>query len=230
VAEALVLAAIAQRDEAAADLDASEQLASRDGIARRELERKRTGLRTAEAQLEQAEANRAQAEAQRDQFDPERAGTSLLPLRAAVDDARAALVVAETELAITEIRAPVAGRVLTVTTRAGQYAAVGGSGDPLVTLAPVGPLQVRAEVEEADLPLLLDGSAATGFPRGAGPDAGVPLTFLRREPLLKPKTTLAGGTAERIDTRVIEVVFEVTRDDAGLVPGQLLDVLIDTVP
>ncbi len=86
---------------------------------------------------------------------------------------------------------------------------------------------MRAEVEEADVPKMIDGSAAVGFVRGGGSTA-IPLSFVRREPLLKPKTTLNGSDAERIDTRIVEVLFELGRSEIDVVPGQLLDILIET--
>lgn len=73
----------------------------------------------------------------------------------------------------------------------------------------------------------IDGSAAVGFVRGGGSTA-IPLSFVRREPLLKPKTTLNGSDAERIDTRIVEVLFELGRSEIDVVPGQLLDILIET--
>ena len=52
--------------------------------------------------------------------------------------------------------------------------------------------------------------------------------MLRIEPLAEPKVSLSGNTTERVDTRVLEVVFEVIdKGDAPLYPGQLVDVFID---
>lgn len=227
IAEAAVMAAEVQRAEAEADLAASEQLVSGQTIARREIERKVTALRAAEAVLAEATARLAQAQAEVDRTDPDRDGTRLLPLLAAIENARAALATAETERDLLTVRSPVAGRVLEVNARPGEYAGQ-SDGDGLVTLAADGNLQVRVEVEEADVPLLVDGAAASALVRGGDGAQSIPLAFVRREPLLKPKATLSGGPAERIDTRVVEVLFDLDATAGGVVPGQLLDVLIET--
>ena len=55
--------------------------------------------------------------------------------------------------------------------------------------------------------------------------------MLRIEPLAEPKVSLSGNTTERVDTRVLEVIFEVTeKGDAPLYPGQLVDVFIEGQP
>lgn len=227
VAEAAVLSSEVQRAEAAVELATSEQLASGQTVSRRDVERKATALRAADAAVAEAQARLTQAEAERDRTDSERSGTRLLPLKAAIDDARAALSTAQAELDLLTVRSPIAAQVLEVNAKPGEYAGLAGDLPGLVTLAARGNLQVRAEVEEADVPKMIDGSAAVGFVRGGGSTA-IPLSFVRREPLLKPKTTLNGSDAERIDTRIVEVLFELGRSEIDVVPGQLLDILIET--
>ena len=211
--------------------DANEELASAESLAqssgaisRREVGRRRTARDAAAAQLAQATARLAQVEAEAARLDPDRDGSRLLPLRSAVAGARAALSTADIELEILSARSPVDATVLEVNVRPGQFATT-SSPEGSVSLGATGPLQVRAQIEEADLPLLADDAPAVGYLRGAATEA-IPLTFIRREPLLRPKSTLAGDSAERIDTRVIEVIYEVDAD-ADLLPGQLIDVLID---
>jgi hypothetical protein len=58
-----------------------------------------------------------------------------------------------------------------------------------------------------------------------------PLRFVRRTPLVQPKRALTGENAERIDTRVIQVIYAFEDPKAGVAPGQLLDVYIEsTIP
>lgn len=90
-------------------------------------------------------------------------------------------------------------------------------------LGSTGKRHIRAQIDEADLARFADGAPALALERGSD-GAPIHLTFVRREPLLRPKTTLSGGATERIDTRVLEVLYET--DDASLMPGQLVDVLI----
>jgi HlyD family secretion protein len=228
IARAAVSSAEASRDEAAEDLATAEQLVGAGStVSRREVERRRNALRSANAQVDEAGARLAQAAAELDLLDEANPGSRLGPLSAALDEARAALATAEVELALLQVTSPVDATVLEVNVRAGEFAATGTAGSGAVVLGRQGPPHVRAEVEESDLPRLLDGAPASGFLRG-GDGSAIPLAFVRREPLLRAKTTLGGGTAERIDTRVVEVVFSTTGSELSLVPGQLIDVLIDT--
>ncbi len=76
-------------------------------------------------------------------------------------------------------------------------------------------------------------SSAVGLPFGGSAVSGdfaltIPLAMVRIEPLAIPKTQLSGATNERVDTRVVEVIFEVQGSPkVTLFPGQLVDVFID---
>lgn len=54
-----------------------------------------------------------------------------------------------------------------------------------------------------------------------------PLEFVRFEPFVVPKRSLTGDSTERVDTRVLQVIYRVARDDVPLFVGQQLDVFID---
>ena len=60
-------------------------------------------------------------------------------------------------------------------------------------------------------------------------DASVrsPLRFVRFEPLVVPKRALTGDSAERVDTRVLQVVYELERTDQRFFVDQQMDVFID---
>jgi hypothetical protein len=42
-----------------------------------------------------------------------------------------------------------------------------------------------------------------------------------------PKRSLTGDSTERVDTRVLQIIYKVERDDLPLFIGQQLDVFID---
>jgi hypothetical protein len=62
--------------------------------------------------------------------------------------------------------------------------------------------------------------------RGA-PDKKYPLTFVRVEPYVIPKKSLTGDNTERVDTRVLQVLYSLKRADRPIYVGQQLDVFID---
>ena len=55
-----------------------------------------------------------------------------------------------------------------------------------------------------------------------------PLEFVRFEPYVIPKKSLTGDTTERVDTRVLQVVYRVKDPNAPLYVGQQMDVYIET--
>jgi len=60
-------------------------------------------------------------------------------------------------------------------------------------------------------------------------DLKASLQFVRFEPFVVPKRSLTGDSTERVDTRVLQVIYRVERDDMPLFVGQQLDVFIDAV-
>jgi HlyD family secretion protein len=146
--------------------------------------------------------------------------------RAAVAAARADLAQTEALLARLIVRAPRDAVVLQVNTRPGEYLAPGAATPPLV-LGVLSELQVRAEVDEQLAPRVRAGARATGFIKGDNTRA-IELRFARIEPYVVPKRSLTGASVERVDTRVLQVIFSFARtEDRAIYVGQQLDVFIE---
>ncbi len=134
------------------------------------------------------------------------------------------------------VRSPIDGSVLKRNVEPGQFAGAAGMGGPNGGGAPVqaamvlgnlSRLRVRARVDEEDAPLLREGAKAIARVRGVAPEA-LELRMVRVEPLAQPKVDLTGSTVERVDTRVIEAVFDVAGVPTNpLYPGQAVDVFIE---
>jgi hypothetical protein len=63
----------------------------------------------------------------------------------------------------------------------------------------------------------------------------VPLSFVRLEPFVLPKTSLTGVNTERVDTRVVQVIYAIDPEnplvvDSKILVGRLMDVFIDSSP
>ena len=133
------------------------------------------------------------------------------------------------------VRAPADGAVLAVQASVGSYVSPQGAYGsytqgygPLVVMGtPGGGLAVRAFVDEILVHRLPQGKAmeATLFVRGT--DIRLPLSFVRVQPYVSPKIELSDARQERVDLRVLPVVFRFeNRKDLNLYPGQLVDVYI----
>ena len=80
----------------------------------------------------------------------------------------------------------------------------------MIVLGSVTPLHVRVDVDENDAWRVRAGAPATGYLRG-NRSISTPLTFVRFEPYVVPKKSLTGDSTERVDTRVLQVVFSFER-------------------
>lgn len=135
----------------------------------------------------------------------------------------------ETELNRLTVRAPVDGEILQLKVHAGEFApvAVTAAGEPpLILLGSVTPLHVRVDVDENDAWRVRADAIAVGYLRG-NQNIKTALTFVRFEPYVVPKKSLTGDGTERVDTRVLQVVFSFTRGDLPIFVGQQMDVFIN---
>lgn len=184
-----------------------------------EMNRRKYQIDQARARLDEARARLTLTKNGAWEFDKELA-------RAEVEQAQASIVSLKILLDRRTVRAPIDATVLKRNVEPGQYAPT----DPrssAITLGDLSVLHVRARVDEEDLPRLSFGAKGVARIRGDR-ELTAPLKMVRIEPLAQPKTDLSGATTERVDTRVVEVIFEVSgTPPVPLYPGQLVDVFID---
>lgn len=140
---------------------------------------------------------------------------------AAVREAQAQLESARVTLARHTVRAPRAAEVLRLRTRPGEYAPAGPSEEPLITLGDTDPLHVRIDIDENEIGRVALGRAALISPRG---DAGrrVQAAFVRAEPLIVPKRSLTNAASERVDVRVLQLIYALPKEQGWFV-GQQVD-------
>ena len=153
-----------------------------------------------------------------------RADAALAQAKAAREAAKARLAAIDTDIARQTVTAPIAGEILSVDARPGEFATAGPLATPLMTIGATDRLHVRVEIDESDIGRFSPASKAVAVPRGAN-DRTFTLSFVRVEPQASPKRALAGGS-ERVDARVVEVIYALDSGAKAIV-GQRLDVFID---
>jgi multidrug efflux pump subunit AcrA (membrane-fusion protein) len=126
------------------------------------------------------------------------------------------------------VRAPRRGTILQVNIRAGEYATL-GSAEPLMLLGETEQLQVRADIDEVNAPLVMPQAGGTASIKSLA-DRKIPLTFVRIEPYVIPKKSLTGENTERVDTRVLQVIYRFDRPSFPVYAGQQVDVFIERRP
>ena len=193
------------------------------------------------ANMELAESN---LKAAQDQYDKRRASYDIDPqsiskdvldtAEDAVIQAAAALKAANALLQKYSVKAPIDGVVLAVNTTTGNYVSSQGAYDsytqgfnPLVVMGALqNNLAVRCYVDE----ILISRLPPPGHIRAQmsirGSDIKVPLEFVRVQPYVSPKIELANQRQEKVDLRVLPVIFRFEKKDAPVYPGQLVDVYI----
>lgn len=140
--------------------------------------------------------------------------------------ARSQLKSIETDLERLTVRTPVDGQVLQVKVHLGEFAPTGALPTPLILLGSVDKLHVRVDVEEHEAWRVRPEAKASGAVRGNA-DLKTPLSFVRFEPFVVPKKSLTGDSTERVDTRVLQVIYRIEDNDLPLFVGQQMDVFID---
>jgi RND family efflux transporter MFP subunit len=124
------------------------------------------------------------------------------------------------------VRAPRAGTILQVNIRVGEYAATSPK-TPAMIVGDLNRLQVRADVDEQNATRVRPGQRATGHLKG-DPAVSFELEFVRVEPYVIPKVSLTGASTERIDTRVLQVIYSLKRPASPpLYVGQQVNVFIE---
>ena len=145
--------------------------------------------------------------------------------QSAVERAESQVKQTETELDRLTVRALVDGEVLQVNVRPGEF--VGAPpGQPLIVLGNVMQLHVRVDIDEYDIPRFVPEAPARATLKGQ-PNDFFPLRFVRIEPYVVPKKSLTGDNTERVDTRVLQVIYAIDAGKRRLFVGQQLDVFID---
>jgi multidrug resistance efflux pump len=220
--QARVNEAQAAVNDARVQLKLIESVDDERAIRQEDLLRRRIAVKAAEARLSSARA----------ELDRQQAGAwaaEIAVAEAAVEAARQRVAQVEVDIDRLTVRAPRDGRVLQLNARVGEFAASGPLPTPLVVFGDVSQLHVRADVDENEAWAVRPGASVTASPRGNAGQRHA-LSFVRVEPAVVPKRQLTGAAAERVDTRVLQVIYRLAADGAPLYVGQQMDVFIERAP
>ncbi len=216
----------AKVDVAEATVEMQRDLAERDAklidsssVTEEQYRQHRLSLRVAQRQLLQAKADLALIKAGTWEPDKDIA-------RAAVKLAEAQVRQDKTDIDRAIARAPMDGVVLQVNVRPGEFVAPISNQAQVVLGAVTDHVNIRVDIDEHDIPRFRPGAPAVASFRGA-PDKTYPLTFVRVDPYVIPKKSLTGDNTERVDTRVMQVIYALKTEGKSIYVGQQLDVFID---
>ncbi len=200
-AKAAVIEAEASLRDTQTLLNLAEAITDKRAISTEELDRRRNAMLIAKAKLESAHAGVLQAEA--------------------------AVAAVNTTLDQLIVRAPIDGEVLQINIRPGEFAQTGALNTPLLIMGQLDVLHIRVDIDENDAWRFNgNGSKAVGFLRG-NRNFSTDLTLAYVEPFVVPKKSLTGDSTERVDTRVLQVLYRFDSNKLHAYVGQQMDVYIE---
>lgn len=209
-ANAAIAQAISNRTVAnAALITAQEQLSLFNAISdsravsRAEIIAAQGAVRNARAQISQANAQRGAAQA--------------------------ALASARSDLERLTVRAPISAQILSIAIRPGEFVSlngpVGSANDAYMQIGNTLPLHVRIDIDENEISRVDRNSEAIISPRGNS-DKRVKATLVRAEPLVTPKRSLTNSASERVDVRVLQLIYQLPLSDNEFFVGQQVDAFV----
>ena len=149
--------------------------------------------------------------------------------KGALDAARAKLEQLNIEIGRHTVAAPVAGTVLQINSRVGEFAPSGALNPPLMLFGDDRTIYLRVSIDEDDAWRVKKMAKAIAFVRG-NPALKTPLTFVRFDPYVVPKRSLTGSSTERSDVRVLDVIYSFPRAALPVYVGQEMDAFIEAPP
>ena len=135
------------------------------------------------------------------------------------------------------LRAPADGVVLAINTAVGNFASSNGSYntytqglDPTIVMGlPQEFLAVRTYIDEILVPRMLPPGETKAEMQVRGTSTRIPLSFDRIQPYTTPKIQLSNQRTERVDVRVLPVLFRFKPpQDLNIYPGMLVDVYVES--
>lgn len=183
-------------------------------VAKAEVDRTEAEFRAAEARHQEALDHHALVDAQARTEDRSKAGAAVALARAQIEEARALL-------SKTVMHAPISGVVLRKHRKAGETVS---EAEPVLTIADVSVLRVRIDLDENDVAKVALGQRAYCQAAAYG-DRKFTGRVVRIGQILGKKRVRTGEPAEHQDTRILETLVELDKDQR-LPPGLRVDVFL----
>lgn len=219
VQKALYSQARIESDEATRQFNIAQELFDKSMLSRGEYDQKKYSADVAHSKLEHAKT----------ELDKMQAGAWKPDLDAAKSDVAyqtANLEAIKNQLNETLITAPADATVLKINVQVGE-AALTNRSDPLMILGDLEECYVEISVDQNEISRLDFNQEATAFFRGIH-NQPIALYFVRKKPLVVPKKNLTSASNERVDTKVVQLVYGFKKKRQCESVGSLMDVFIPT--
>lgn len=188
-------------------------------ISQEERNRRFFAYRQAEEQWKQAEANYEKIKSGIWKPDLQIADLEVLQAKANID-------LINTEIERTVIRSPIDGTILQIKIHEGELPPLDTFRAPLMIIGNIDELYVRVSINQLEIPLFHSDAPAMAYLQG-NTQLKFPLEFVRIEPFLVNKQNLTNDINEKVDTRVLQIIYRIRNEDHHIFVGQQMDVFIE---
>lgn len=188
-------------------------------LSQEEVSRRQFNVSQAQMKVQQAES----------EFNKTRSGAWQPDIEIAkleVMQAKAAVQKVETDIQRTVIKAPIDATVLQIKVNEGEFPPSDSRIAPMI-LGNIDPLHLRVSINQFDASFFNPSAPAVAFLQGNAQQK-FPLKFVHIEPYFVDKLNLTNDIYEKVDTRVLQVVYCFTEKDQRIFVGQQMDVFIET--
>lgn len=189
-------------------------------MSREEINRRRYAFERAEAKLQQTEA----------EFDKIKAGAwqpDIEIARLEVKQAKANLQRAEANIQRTIIESPIDATVLQIKIHEGEFPPTDSLHTPSMIIGNINEMHLRVSINQFDASFYRPEAPAVAFLQGNA-SVDFPLQFVKIEPYFVTKQNLTNEITEKVDTRVLQVIYSFKEKGQGVYVGQQMDVFIET--
>lgn len=196
-----------------------QQLPDPRAVSQEEKNRRLFAYQQAEAQLNQAQANDEKV----------RTGIwkpDLAIAEAEVAQAKANVDLVNTEIDRTVVRSPIEGTVLQIRIHDGELPPMDAFRTPLMIIGNTDEMYVRVSINQVDIPYFRPEAPATAYFQG-DQKVKFPLEFVRVEPYLVSKQNLTNDINEKVDTRVLQIIYRIKNEGRPIFVGQQMDIFIE---
>lgn len=132
----------------------------------------------------------------------------------------------QTDIQRTIIRSPLNGKVLQIKIHEGEFPTAISLQGPLMIVGNIDEIYLKVSINQFDAPYFRPEAHAVSFLRGNA-RVEFPLEFIRLEPFLVNKQNLTNEITEKVDTRVLQVIYRIITKDEKIFVGQQMDVFIE---
>lgn len=197
-----------------------EGLQNNGAMSHEEVNRRRFAYEQAEAKLQQAKAD----------FEKVKSGTWPPDLEIAkleVLQAKALVKRIERDIDRTVIRSPIDATVLQIKIHEGEFPSSDSSRTPPMIIGNLDVMHLRVNINQFDASFYLPSGPAVAFLQGNAL-IDFPLKFVKVEPFFVTKQNLTNDLTEKVDTRVLQVIYSFQEGVQRVFVGQQMDVFIET--